>query len=83
MFITFRLEADQNIYKIAKATGTSLTQIEKTYSHLLAEQASREIQQVRNRETPASDEAIKKKKVKKSVVAALPPNEKRLETMTR
>jgi integrase len=65
MFITFRLEADQNIYKIAKATGTSLTQIEKTYSHLLAEQASREIQQVRNRETPASDEAIKKKKSKK------------------
>ena len=49
MFITFRLEADQNIYKIAKATGTSLTQIEKTYSHLLAEQASREIQQTRNR----------------------------------
>lgn len=49
MFITFRLEADQNIYKIAKATGTSLTQIEKTYSHLLAEQASREIQQVRNK----------------------------------
>ncbi len=49
MFITFRLEADQNIYKVAKATGTSLTQIEKTYSHLLAEQASREIQQVRNK----------------------------------
>jgi hypothetical protein len=49
MFITFRLEADQNIYKIAKATGTSLNQIEKTYSHLLAEQASREIQEKRNR----------------------------------
>lgn len=49
MFITFRLEADQNIYKIAKATGTSLNQIEKTYSHLLAEQASREIQKTRNR----------------------------------
>jgi hypothetical protein len=54
MFITFRLEADQNIYKIAKATGTSLTQIEKTYSHLLAEQASREIQQTRNR-VPSSE----------------------------
>jgi len=67
MFITCRLEADQNIYKIANPTGTSLTQIEKTYSHLLAEQASREIQENRNRvtsgrktkvtaKTPSSDE---------------------------
>ena len=49
MFITFRLEADQNIYKVARATGTSLVQIERTYSHVLSETASREIQQVRNR----------------------------------
>jgi integrase len=49
IFITLRLQADQNPFKIATATGTSLAQIQKTYSHIQSELASREIQQTRNR----------------------------------
>jgi hypothetical protein len=40
-YITERLLAGEPVHDIAKATGTSITQIEKTYSHIRTEQVTR------------------------------------------
>jgi hypothetical protein len=40
-YITERLLAGEQVHDIAKATGTSITQIEKTYSHVRTEQVTR------------------------------------------
>jgi hypothetical protein len=40
-YITERLLAGEPVHDIAKATGTSITQIEKTYSHVRTEQVTR------------------------------------------
>jgi len=44
IYISYRLRDDKNPYMVAKAVGTSLYQIEKTYDNIQAELASLEIQ---------------------------------------
>jgi len=44
VYISYRLLDDKNPYMVAKAVGTSLNQIEKTYDNIQAEIASLEIQ---------------------------------------
>jgi integrase len=45
IYISYRLLDEKNPYMVAKAVGTSVGQIEKTYDQIQAELASRQIQQ--------------------------------------
>jgi hypothetical protein len=45
IYISYRLLDEKNPYMVAKAVGTSVGQIERTYDQIQAELASRTIQQ--------------------------------------
>jgi hypothetical protein len=45
IYISYRLLDEKNPYMVAKAVGTSVAQIEKTYDQIQAELASRKIQE--------------------------------------
>jgi len=42
-FVTFSIRNGANVYSIAKMLGTSLSQIQATYDHILSEQASDDV----------------------------------------
>lgn len=67
IYISYRLLDEKNPYMVAKAVGTSVGQIEKTYDQIQAELASRQIQQgMDSREKRSRTSAKKKKKAKRS-----------------
>jgi len=47
-FVTFSIRNGANVYSIAKMLGTSLSQIQATYDHVLSEQASDDVFMKRN-----------------------------------
>lgn len=55
IYVTYSIRNDANVYKIAKAVGTSLTEIEKTYDNLLAERASEDVFKARFRRQRKTD----------------------------